>query len=178
MTGYIDFQDNKFSTMRCHHRHPPLSILNGTLLGGNCKDHAHHENVDLFVALDDYQKAPLFTTKDDLAYCVNYPITNMKAPNRIDKFQRLVSTIVDFLDEGKTVHVGCIGGHGRTGLVIAAVVARLGIAGDDNDAIGWVRENYCKKAVESQEQVGFLVTHFKVKPLLIEAKVDKRFAGF
>jgi hypothetical protein len=61
--------------------------------------------------------------------------------------------------DGKTVHVGCVGGHGRTGIVISAIVAELT---GKKDAIQWVRKHYCKKAVESKAQVQFLMKHYGV----------------
>ena len=66
--------------------------------------------------------------------------------------------------DNKRVHVGCIGGHGRTGLVLSALVAQMtGMP----DPISYVRKHYCTKAVESTEQVTFLTKHFgaaKVEP--------------
>jgi hypothetical protein len=63
------------------------------------------------------------------------------------------------LHDGKSIHVGCIGGHGRTGTVLTAIMAELT---EKTDAIQWVRAHYCKKAVESEEQVDFLVKHYGV----------------
>jgi hypothetical protein len=166
---------------RCHETHPAIEVGNGILLGGNCRDHKRHEGVDLYVALDGSMKHPHFDPNEKLAHCTYYPITNMRAPNRPEKFYQLVIAIRAFLDQGKTVHVGCIGGHGRTGLVLAAVLSGYPeIVGPANDAIGWLRENYCKKAVESAEQEGFLAVHYacKLPPKKGKSSVDKRLPGF
>jgi hypothetical protein len=60
-------------------------------------------------------------------------------------------------------------GHGRTGTFLAALVATMG----ENDAINYVRTNYCQKAVESRVQVDFLAKHFGVK----SASGTKSFGG-
>lgn len=55
--------------------------------------------------------------------------------------------------DGSVVEVGCIGGHGRTGMMLAimVVVATEGkMTGDE--AVAYVRANYCTKAVESKIQ--------------------------
>jgi hypothetical protein len=52
-----------------------------------------------------------------------------------------------------------VGGHGRTGTVLAAIVAEMT---EKKDAIQWVRKHYCKKVVESKVQVQFLMKHYGV----------------
>ena len=186
MTGFVDFQDDwgkpPAPVVKCHESHPPLHIGGGTLLGGNCEKHHRHEWVDFYVALDRYMAHPVFDPDVPAPQCVYYPITNMKAPNRPDKFKALVDNIVARLSIGQTVHVGCIGGHGRTGLVLAAVVQSLNVPANDpglsaNDCIGWVRKHYCKKAVESVAQENFLIVNYGAKPQPKKQKVDKFFGG-
>lgn len=187
-TGFIDFTDldqdpdawrNEVSRdgkvfipqgQRCHETHPDLKIGGGTLVGGNCRDHKRHSNVALYVALDSSQRHPDFDPKQPPAHCVYYPIQNMKVPGNPAKFHDLVNLIISTLAQGKKVHVGCIGGHGRTGLVIAAVVAKLGI---DHDAIGWTRENYCKNAIETKAQENFVVVHFGAKMPPVDSLPEK-----
>ncbi|HMG44974.1 MAG TPA: protein-tyrosine phosphatase family protein [Acidimicrobiales bacterium] len=56
---------------------------------------------------------------------------------------------------GEQVEVGCLGGHGRTGTALAAL-AVLGSHPPD-EAVAWVRANYCADAVETDEQEAFVV---------------------
>lgn len=203
-TGFIDFSDTHSDPdawrsdlddgrqgklfipqgKRCHETHPDLHIGGGTLIGGNCREHRRHADVNLYVALDASMEHPLFEIGKPIPHAIYYPIQNMKIPTRPDKFAALIDIIMAGLDKGLRIHVGCIGGHGRTGTVIAAVVARLGIA-PDNDAIAWVREHYCKKAVENKMQENFLVVNFGCKMPPAGAtpyqkaypKVDKRHKG-
>jgi hypothetical protein len=52
--------------------------------------------------------------------------------------------------EGKRVEVACIGGHGRTGTVLACMAVLAGIPAED--AVSWVRARYCVRAVQEPSQ--------------------------
>jgi protein-tyrosine phosphatase len=51
---------------------------------------------------------------------------------------------------GESVEIGCLGGLGRTGTVLACMAVLAGV--DARDAVGWVRENYRPTAVETLDQ--------------------------
>jgi Protein-tyrosine phosphatase len=51
---------------------------------------------------------------------------------------------------GDRVEVGCVAGHGRTGTALACMAILAGVPPED--AIGWVRDTYCEKAVEPPYQ--------------------------
>ncbi len=51
---------------------------------------------------------------------------------------------------GEAVEVGCLGGLGRTGTVLACMAALTGL--DAPSSITWVRRNYRPEAVETAEQ--------------------------
>jgi hypothetical protein len=76
-------------------------------------------------------------------------------------FKRLVEWTAQQVNAGRKVHCGCIGGHGRTGLFLAALKAYMDP--EEKDPITLVRTAYCKKAVESTVQVKFLAEHFGAK---------------
>ena len=62
--------------------------------------------------------------------------------------------------DGETVEVGCLGGLGRTGTVLACMAVLAGI--DPGDAIAWVRQSYKAGAVETPDQerwVGWFSQH-------------------
>jgi hypothetical protein len=92
-------------------------------------------------------------------YCA---IPDMGIPKNIPRFKKMVTWLCNQLQEGKKVHIGCIGGHGRTGLLLAAIVSQLS---GEKDAIAYVRKNYCGRAVESSEQVKFLGEHYGITPV-------------
>jgi hypothetical protein len=51
---------------------------------------------------------------------------------------------------GLKVEVACIGGHGRTGTVLACMAILAGVPADD--AVEWVRSTYCRRAVQEPSQ--------------------------
>lgn len=51
---------------------------------------------------------------------------------------------------GENVEIGCLGGLGRTGTVLACMAVLAGL--DATAAVPWVRRNYRPKAVETAEQ--------------------------
>ena len=66
--------------------------------------------------------------------------------------EELPGMVVTLLENGYTVGWGCIGGHGRTGWLAAAVLQALtGCTGDE--AVDYVRKNYCKDAIETRDQL-------------------------
>jgi hypothetical protein len=102
---------------------------------------------------------------------VMFEISDQHAPKNLPRFKKMIDWLCTQLHDGKTVHVGCIGGHGRTGLVLSAIVASMrNWKGKDVDAIQYVRKHYCKKAVESSEQVNFLMKHYGVTHVVSRAR--------
>jgi len=68
-----------------------------------------------------------------------------------------INQILDALVMAETqiVEIGCIGAHGRTGTILACMaIAEMGI--DSSDAIIFVKENYCSKAIETSSQEMFI----------------------
>lgn len=165
--GYQEWSGSSFK--RCFESHPPLKIGEYVIYGGSCSSPVV-KDADIYVGLD-YSIA-----KSSKSYPWNdgesflFHIQDMQAPSDPDQFKKLIEWLALQLIAGKKVHVGCIGGHGRTGTVLAALVQHM--TGEVN-AIEYVRENYCEKAVESQSQVSFLKTHFGIK----EAKPHKHFGA-
>ncbi len=51
---------------------------------------------------------------------------------------------------GQRVEVACVGGHGRTGTVLACMAILAGVPADE--AVGWVRAAYCPRAVQEPSQ--------------------------
>lgn len=65
-----------------------------------------------------------------------------------DAFQRARS--------GQHVEVGCLGGLGRTGTVLACMAILAGERAEE--AVKWVRTNYDARAVETNEQEAWVMT--------------------
>lgn len=160
-SDWLNYHDNdkglKFAK-RCHESHPVMKIGGGTLFAGSCIN--PRPDYDAYVGLDGsmHLEATGYPWAKNRIEHVHFPITDMKAPPEPELFKELVEWICNQLQEGKKIHVGCIGGHGRSGTLVAAVAAKFG----HKDAIAWARQHHCKKAVESQDQVNFLVKHYGV----------------
>ena len=144
---------------RCYEDHPPLKIGEYVIYGGSCSSPIV-TNADVYVGFDHSMS---FTERrfpwaegDEFLY----PIQDMGVPSNIDTFKALIDWLSVQLIAKKIVHIGCIGGHGRTGLVLAALVTKMT---GEVDSITYVRKNYCEKAVESTAQVRFLNQHFGIK---------------
>lgn len=73
------------------------------------------------------------------------------------RWQLAVATICDAYkraEDGYWVEIGCIGGHGRTGTVLACMAVLSGM--DGYSAVDWVRSTYCSSAIESDDQEWFV----------------------
>lgn len=151
------------SKPRCHTTHKPLKLGNGEILGGACG--SPREGYDIYIGFDygmkmSHQPFP-WDQKEDPIIEFQYRITDMCAPKSPKEFKKMIEWCADELHHGKNIHVGCIGGHGRTGLFLAALVSLHEDLTDD--PIGYVRKHHCKKAVESDSQLKFLKKHFGIK---------------
>ena len=59
--------------------------------------------------------------------------------------------------EIKQMVVFCMGSHGRTGTALAALLLANRDYTDPDEAIEFVRENHCRKSVESSSQIDYLI---------------------
>lgn len=79
----------------------------------------------------------------------------------------MVDYLLDLARGGHVVEIGCIGGHGRTGTLMAVMALKAG-AGNAEAARNFVRERYCKQAIESDVQewyVDAVDAHLKGLPI-------------
>ena len=77
-------------------------------------------------------------------------------PEDLDALRRALTNLLDRARKGERVEVGCLGGHGRTGTALACLAVLTGTP--PNDAVAWVRANYCYKAVETDAQEQLVAT--------------------
>ena len=63
---------------------------------------------------------------------------------------RVITNVYRRAMRGERVEVGCLGGRGRTGTVLACFAVLSGVR--PADAIDWIRKNYSKRAVENDDQ--------------------------
>lgn len=148
------------SQPRCWESHPVLPLRDGLVItGGSCITPISSE-FDIFVGLDSGMKLTGKSFPWMPGHEFLYRITDREAPKNPEAFKSLIEWMALELVDEKTIHVGCIGGHGRTGVVLSALVAFLEVS---DDPIAYVRSHYCKRAVESEVQIAFLKEHFGCK---------------
>lgn len=147
----------------CYESHPPLKIPGTDLViyGGSCL-HPVVTDADVYIGFDFGMRFtgrnwPWKTGEEFL-----FEIQDMSVPKHPEEFKKLVEWTAQQLRDGKKVHAGCIGGHGRTGLFLSALV---NVMSGEKDAISYVRKAYCERAVETKSQIDFLETHFGVLPV-------------
>jgi hypothetical protein len=145
--------------VKCADSHPAITFKGITLYGGQARN-PKHKDCDVYVCLQAGDSCGLASDpwEDQKVVEIHYPITDGGIPKDVTRFKLMIEYLCNQLHAGKKVHVGCIGGHGRTGLVLAAIIASLG----EKDAITWLRKNYCAKAVETSLQVSFLAKYYGV----------------
>lgn len=160
-----DFKSSKTSTTKyskCAHSHPALKLpgTDKVIYGGACGSPVVND-ADVYIGFDAYsmrftQRAWPWKKGTEFIF----EIRDQDAPANTVEFRKLVEWTKKQIDAGMKVHCGCIGGHGRTGTFLAALVSQYGEA----DPIQYVRDHYCSKAVESRKQVQFLVHEYGAKP--------------
>lgn len=75
------------------------------------------------------------------------------------------------------VTVSCVGGHGRTGTVLAILMTMLGGVEDNEDPIEVVREVYCDDAVETWAQVRYIEKILERKSKAKPSELERRGNG-
>jgi protein-tyrosine phosphatase len=65
-----------------------------------------------------------------------------------------INGLLDRARRGEIVEIGCLGGHGRTGTLLAILAVRAGEPA--SSAVAWVRHQYCHDAVETDQQAAFV----------------------
>jgi protein tyrosine phosphatase len=93
-------------------------------------------------------------------------------PDIGDSFWNNLCTDITNIQEEKKILFYCMGGHGRTGTALAIVLSLLKIIPGNECPVAWVRENYCKEAVETIAQKKYIekITKRKVKAVVGENK--------
>jgi len=151
---------------RCYETHKALQIGDYQVYGGNCA-FPMVTDADVYVGLDhsmrhQHRVYPWQPKPEKEVIEVHFLITDMSAPSDPKLFKEMITWLAIQVQLGKKVHVGCIGGHGRTGTVLSALYNELT---GDTDSTNRVRDGYCQKAVESKSQIHFLHKHFGIEPV-------------
>lgn len=160
-------------TKSCWHTHPVFKIGELEISGGSCTNH-YAEDHDIFIALDGGGMKGKRSYPWEPGHDVYFRIPDMGVPGNVSDFKKLLKWTIKQMKAGKSVYVGCIGGHGRTGLFLSALYTMIT---GEKDSIAKVRAEYCHKAVESQKQIDWLNKHFGIKKAKPSKKSFSSFSG-
>jgi hypothetical protein len=134
---------------KCRHFNNPLEFPDGTTVyPSSCHDRTWDAPAPDFGLYLDACWSP-----SCLAYLLDWP--DMGIPYKWDvAADAIIDTFKKAKNLGMWVEIGCIGGHGRTGTVLACMAVLAGLS--HKQAIKYVRKNYCEKAIEAREQEWFV----------------------
>lgn len=85
---------------------------------------------------------------------VQFPWPDYGLPNDERCLVKVLKWLLAQASKGRTVEIGCMGGHGRTGSVLAALLILQGLSSQAATRRVWRR--YCENAIESEKQLAFL----------------------
>jgi protein-tyrosine phosphatase len=137
-------------TARCSHRGGAVRVGEHEVMAAGLMhvEPADLDGADLVVALVEPHE-------DRRGLLANHPnvhwasIPDFTAPEPAWLRQQ-AAVVTAALERGERVLVLCLGGHGRTGTFLAALIALA--ERDVGDAVAAVRERHCDYAVETSEQ--------------------------
>lgn len=136
--------------MKCRHYGQKVTFPDGTVIHGSSMIDRKDDDPDIpdigAYFASSWQPA-------GLAYWV--PWADYGLPQVSDKtLGIIINDLLKRAKAGERVEIGCMGGHGRTGTMMAIMATLCGVPVDD--AQKWVHDNYCKEAIEGEKQVWFI----------------------
>ncbi len=144
-TTYTAYSGKK----QCHT--DPCEIIKGLWIGSHWSVDDMVKTCSTIVPLSDSDGDIWDTWRGELLYV---PITDYQSLP-IDVLQIYAMKVAEKIIRGETVGVHCMGGHGRTGYFASAVLWLLEVPqlAGYTDPVKYIREKYCKKAIESAAQL-------------------------
>jgi len=89
----------------------------------------------------------------------------------VDMLSEAIEWTLPYLhNKNSIIEIACMGGHGRTGTFVAALMIREGWA--VADAMSYIRGGYCDKAIESKVQEDLLTAYSNLLTGVIHETVN------
>lgn len=147
---------------KCRHFQEALKLPDDTVVYASSahRDRQGDPIPDLGIYLDGVW------TPDCIAFYVGCPDYGVPVPSA-ENVLHIANEGLRVAREGGRVEIGCIGGHGRTGMMLAIMVALTQRRPNAKRAIAYVRKHYCDHAVEAEVQewyVAGIVAEITGKP--------------
>ncbi|KKK87023.1 hypothetical protein LCGC14_2757390 [marine sediment metagenome] len=124
-------------------------------LGRNTEPHPGLPYPDFGVYLDSRWKAKVDGHYP--ALITHWP--DMKAP-KPEELTRVVDICLSKMSQGKVIDIGCMAGHGRTGTLLASLIAKVEHL-DGVTALREARWRYCSYACETRDQREAVINYAK-----------------
>lgn len=99
---------------------------------------------------------------------IQFPIKDFGVPKSKNKTRMFVDQLIGFLKEGKNILIHCVGGNGRTGLLLACLARKI-FGFEGSGAIQWVRK-YVPHAVETEIQEKFVDAYLEDDEEVVECR--------
>lgn len=138
---------------KCDHVHEEIVLSGGTKVYASASS-----NIQKLASIPDFG---LYADRSWVLICqwpnefINWP--DMQIPVNHELSLSQITQAYTKAASGLKVDTGCIGAHGRTGTILAIMnMIDTGFEVNAEDSISYIRENYCKKAVETNNQVWFV----------------------
>lgn len=133
------------------HYQTPFVLPNGTTVFASSQHHDRQGDPipDLGVYMDGCW------TPDTRAYYIGCPDYGVPIPSPAVVLQIAREALCVAMLGGR-VEFGCIGGHGRTGLILAVMCLITDDLMTGPEAVKFVRSTYCTRAIESAEQEWYI----------------------
>lgn len=100
---------------------------------------------------------PWAPARDTQAVILPWP--DYGVPDNTDYMPDMIRWMLDLLGSGKSMEVACMGGHGRTGTLLAMLLVAQGLT--PGEAIREARARHCKSAVESAKQCDYIAQFYE-----------------
>ena len=134
----------------CSHKHDEIKLYDGTSIFCSSVRVADPENKPDFGLYADYIWSP--TWRNEFINWPDYGIPKDTAMSLVQIYEAYYRAT-----QGNMVEIGCIGGHGRTGTILAVMqIAASNGAVTADEAIKFVRKEYCDHAIESAVQEWYI----------------------
>ena len=92
------------------------------------------------------------TYTDNKINVIRFPIVDFDTPDDPGEMSKVLHRVLDMAKDGENIAIHCFAGRGRTGMFIA-LLARLILQMDGQEAIDWVRQYFPAIETSAQEQV-------------------------
>lgn len=86
-------------------------------------------------------------------FAVRLPIQDFSTPRYPEDVLKTIRMMIEAAFQGEPIWLGCMGGMGRTGLMMSILVKALGI----ENPVEYVRSNYYEHAVETKPQYDYVM---------------------